>query len=106
MVNLAQLWELGFAEIGTPASKRKRPRSTCYEQLRMDLRWPSTKCQMDLVLALCRARIPCGAMFPDCQSFVALQDINAGEELLDNLVFGGGEDFASFNNNLQELNHM
>jgi hypothetical protein len=32
----------------------------------------------------------------DCQSFVALGDINAGEELLDiYLVFGGGEDLAS-----------
>jgi hypothetical protein len=43
----------------------------------------------------------------ECQSFVALRDINAGEELLDNyLVFGGSEDLSSWDDNLQELKHI
>lgn len=43
----------------------------------------------------------------DCQGFVALRDIEAGEELLDNyLVFGGGEDVHTWDDNLKELKNM
>ena len=41
-----------------------------------------------------------------CNEFVALRDIEAGEELLDNyLVFGGDED-ANWESNLQELKKL
>ena len=43
----------------------------------------------------------------DCQSFVALRDIEAGEELLDNyLVFGGSEDVDFWDKTLQELKDL
>jgi hypothetical protein len=42
-----------------------------------------------------------------CGEFVALRDIEAGEELLDNyLVFGGGDDIRDWEENLQELKNL
>ena len=43
----------------------------------------------------------------ECQSSVALRDIEANEEVLDNyLVYGGGKDLIFWDAQLQELKHM
>jgi hypothetical protein len=42
--------------------------------------------------------------FWECEKFVTLRDIEAGEELFDNyLVFGGGADLEDWDKNLMEL---
>jgi hypothetical protein len=42
--------------------------------------------------------------FWECEKFVALRDIQKGEELFDNyLVFGGGDDIDDWDKNLLEL---
>jgi len=43
----------------------------------------------------------------ECGKFVALRDIQVGEEILDNyMVFGGSEDIEDWEKNLRELKAM
>lgn len=43
----------------------------------------------------------------ECESLVALRDIEANDELLDNyLVFGGGKDLIYWEENLKDLKNM